>query len=391
MAWPIDDLTSVNVAADGNSPLLSRPEIAATINKLKAVLLSGGLTVAANVSIGLNSLNANTTGVTNVAIGGNALSFNTTGYSNIAIGKGSLSSNTTGNSNIGIGLNSALSITTAINNTAIGYSALNYGNSDNNTAIGGNALLIGGGGDNTAIGSGAMRVSSLLAVRGVAVGSSALVANTTGYENVAVGESSLTNNYSGSQNTAIGRSSISANTTGSNNVAVGNLALSANTTGFTNTALGAYAFNAGVSYNNTTALGYNAQPIAVNSITLGDANIISLRCNVTAISALSDRRDKTNIIDLPIGIEFINKLRPVKFDWNRRDGSMCGISEAGFIAQELDVAQVGAEYLALVLHDDPERLEAAPGKLVPVLVKAVQELFIKNTELEARLAAAGIA
>jgi hypothetical protein len=64
-----------------------------------------------------------------------------------------------------------------------------------------------------------------------------------------------------------------------------------------------------------------------------------------------------------------------------------GTSEAGFIAQELKAAQEssGAEYLGLVYEDNPEKLEASPGKLVPVLVKAIQELSAKVDSLQTEL------
>ena len=64
-----------------------------------------------------------------------------------------------------------------------------------------------------------------------------------------------------------------------------------------------------------------------------------------------------------------------------------GTIRAGFIAQELQEAQSGAEYLDLVMDENPEKLEAKQGKLIPVLVKAIQELSAKNDALEARLAA----
>ncbi|OQA62837.1 MAG: hypothetical protein BWY38_03250 [Ignavibacteria bacterium ADurb.Bin266] len=57
---------------------------------------------------------------------------------------------------------------------------------------------------------------------------------------------------------------------------------------------------------------------------------------------------------------------------------------AGFIAQELDEVQtsVDAEWLNLVLKDNPEKWEATYGNLLPVMVKAIQELSIKNEKLE---------
>jgi hypothetical protein len=65
--------------------------------------------------------------------------------------------------------------------------------------------------------------------------------------------------------------------------------------------------------------------------------------------------------------------------------------EAGFIAQELREAQenANANYLGLVYDENPDKLEASPGKLIPVLVKAIQELSTKVTELEEKLASNG--
>jgi hypothetical protein len=107
-----------------------------------------------------------------------------------------------------------------------------------------------------------------------------------------------------------------------------------------------------------------------------------LRCQVTSISSLSDRRDKKDIKEIPVGLDFINALNPVEFTWNMRDGAKVGQKEAGFIAQELDEAQQDAgveDLMKLVLKTNPEKLEAAPGKLIPVLVKAIQEL---SSEIE---------
>ena len=46
-------------------------------------------------------------------------------------------------------------------------------------------------------------------------------------------------------------------------------------------------------------------------------------------------------------------------------------------------AQKGSEYLDLVMEENPEKLEAKQGKLIPVLVKAIQELSQKVAALEA--------
>ena len=121
---------------------------------------------------------------------------------------------------------------------------------------------------------------------------------------------------------------------------------------------------------------------------MGNSNTDNLRCNDTSISSLSDQRDKTDIVDLPIGLDFVNAVRPVKFKWETRDGNIKdGRTDAGFIAQELQSVEnsKSVDYLNLVQDENPDKLEAAPNNLFPVLVKAVQELSAKNEALEARI------
>jgi hypothetical protein len=98
-------------------------------------------------------------------------------------------------------------------------------------------------------------------------------------------------------------------------------------------------------------------------------------------------------MDLSLGINFLMKLKPRIYNWDKRewyegnksDGSkMQETPTAGFIAQELNEAQTteNAEWLNLVLKDNPEKWEATPGNLFPVVVKAIQELKQeKDTEI----------
>ena len=81
----------------------------------------------------------------------------------------------------------------------------------------------------------------------------------------------------------------------------------------------------------------------------------------------------------------MNNLKPRQFKWQTREGNETkdGTVRAGFIAQELQEAQSGSEYLDLVMDNNPDKLEAKQGKLIPVLVKAIQELSAKVTALEA--------
>jgi hypothetical protein len=175
---------------------------------------------------------------------------------------------------------------------------------------------------------------------------------------------------------------------GNRNVVVGSYAGNNLTSGGSNTLIGYNAGTASSGYtisgvqsgSNNTVIGNSAFPSSnsvSNQITLGNSSITSLRCQVTSISGLSDQRDKTNIVDLPIGIDFVNSLRPVKFEWDTRDESKVGIEDFGFIAQEVMEAEdsINAhDWLALTLRDNEEKYELAPSKLVPILVKAIQDL-----------------
>ena len=81
-------------------------------------------------------------------------------------------------------------------------------------------------------------------------------------------------------------------------------------------------------------------------------------------------------------------MNPVTFTWNTRDGGKVGVKDTGFIAQELMAAEDEedlAEYLQLTYRDNPEKLEATQGRLIPILVKAIQELSAKVAELEAKV------
>jgi len=150
-----------------------------------------------------------------------------------------------------------------------------------------------------------------------------------------------------------------------------------------------------ISGTNNTLLGYNAQPLTgacSNTITLGNSSITTIRAQVTSITSLSDYRDKTYIETLPVGLEFLRQVRPVTFTWKMRDGSKVGQKEAGFIAQELEAVTNNStikDWLdgIVISNEDRSRLEAAPGKMLPLIVKAIQELAVENDSLKARVTA----
>ena len=267
-------------------------------------------------------------------------------------------SNTSGISNTNFGWKAGYQNTTSANRTYVGFEAGNFNSGANNTGIGYRACNgffsfgtgQGTGADNTGVGYEAMSsLNGASAIKNTAVGVSSLGGVLTAGNNTALGYRSGFNVTSAANNTFIGSQAGDAVTTGSNN----------------------------------TVIGYDASASAVdatNEITLGNSSIATIRAQVQTIQSLSDKRDKTNIKDSDYGLDLVNSLKPVTFDWNMRDGAKVGQKDLGFIAQDLQ--ELDDENLQLVYSNNPEKLEASYGRLVPVLVKAIQDLSAKVTALE---------
>jgi hypothetical protein len=227
----------------------------------------------------------------------------------------------------------------------------------------------------------------------IAIGFQAGTAFSTGHNDIVIGPSAAQLMASGNYNTAIGAQSAYV-MNGDNNTTVGFASgYGWGSSGSNNTALGASAGGTATFFtysgSNNMLLGYQASPSATavsNEITLGNSSISTLRCQVTSITALSDERDKTDIVSLDYGLDFINQLEPVAFTWNTRDGSKVGEQDFGFIAQHLAEVEDkhNAERLKLTLRTNEEKLEATPGRLIPILVKAIQELSARVAELESK-------
>ena len=244
--------------------------------------------------------------------------------------------------------------------------------------------------------------------KNTAFGSNALKGNVTSNSNTAFGYQALFNlkngngGYNNGGNTAIGTGAlIFCSPTGESNTAVG-WQSSQTAKGSNNTAIGAfsnagyYGSNSSETYgSNNTCIGYSARVStdqASNEVVLGDSNVSVLRCAKQTISGLSDKRDKTNITNLKSCLNFINELKPVTFNWDKREWYNTGVSDGskkeekiipGFIAQDLKEVQEkhNMEYLDLVYESNPEKLEATPGNLLTPLIKAVQELTaLVNTQ-----------
>ena len=83
-------------------------------------------------------------------------------------------------------------------------------------------------------------------------------------------------------------------------------------------------------------------------------------------------------------MDFINELEPVSFKWDARDGSKKDEDDTGFIAQDLltTQAKLGQLLPGLVDESNSEKLEASYSKLIPVLVRAIQELSAELDEIK---------
>ena len=370
-----------------------------------------------NTAHGYQTLFSNTTGSFNNATGYQAMYFNTDGINNTANGGQSLFSNSLGNGNTAMGFATLASNTSGYSNVGLGTFAL-YSNTDRNNlvAIGDSALYNNGTG----------AVNSYEAIANTAVGSKTLFTNTTGYSNTANGFQALYLNTSGAYNTANGASALYSNTYGYYNTSNGANALYSNTTGYYNTANGGNALSSNITGHNNTALGFSANVSAgdlINATAIGfnavvnASNKMQLGASTTTLAStggitiVSDGRFKDNVKteDVP-GLAFINNLNPVAYNFNyksfddflRKDIKNTGSSasstpefqqllkaksqtrEVGFIAQEVNklVKDKGYTFNGVYTPQNANDNYALDySRFVVPLVKAVQELSIKNDEL----------
>jgi hypothetical protein len=258
------------------------------------------------------------------------------------------------------------------------------------------------GANNTAVGTQAMQQNTG-GQYNTAVGTNAMQNNSTGQNNTAVGYQAMLAAPGGQHNTAVGLNAMQSNTTGQYNTAVGSQAMAMNTGGQNNTAVGYQAGATGANDvttgQNMMLLGYQAQSPTQNennTIVLGNSSVTKIYCQVTTITLLSsDARDKTDVETIPLGLDFINQLRPVKFRYDSRDryenqtpdGSKADdFWTTGFIAQE--VLAVQPEWLKMAYELGEDRLTASPSMVLMPLLKAVQELSAQVTALQAFCASA---
>ena len=378
-----------------------------------------------NTAVGYNALTANTSGYNNTAVGHLAGTSITDGYQNTLLGDRTGTALTTGDNNTALGQHALKTATTGNNNTAVGFDCMALTTTGNpNTAVGAYCLdAMTSGSNNTAIGYQAM--SSLTdGGNNVAVGHNSLTALTTHSYCTAVGVAALESNTTAHGNTAVGYKASISNTTGVDNASFGAEAGYNVTTGSYNTCIGVKAGKhhtvlttgdqnvligsyTGVTSGGTdeaNGFGHGIQA-AGGYTTLGnDSADIRASHGSTSWSTVSDERYKKDIVDSTTGLNFINALRPRTFKYRNlgelpntffayKEGSekvfKNSYTNHGFIAQEVKAAIDADSSIkdGFRLWDDREdgSQEVAEAALIPVLVKAIQELSAKNDALEARI------
>jgi len=215
-----------------------------------------------------------------------------------------------------------------INDVRVGKGANNIGS---NTAVGNNALTANTSGlNNTAVGVSALAANTDGGYN-TAVGLYALTANTSGIANTAIGNGSSIAIQGGSSNTSLGSDSLFTNISGNNNTAIGKGALQLSTSN-NNTAIGGNAGATVTNQSNSTCLGYNAQVAGSNEIQLGNSTTTPYAYQ--ALSLRSDERDKTEVRDTVLGLDFVNSLRAVDYKWDMREDYRAEIPTQGELSDE---------------------------------------------------------
>jgi len=370
----------------------------ATATGSDSVAIGNGASTAANfrsIAIGLSASAQNSNGYT-TAIGYSATA---SGNSSIAIGEVAEAyndhciaigrySDAVANYSISLG-SAAVNGSTSTGSVAIGWGATN--GRDNQVSVGKGATC--GNYVNGGVSIGPYTLSSGISTVSVGCGYSTTY-RTKAYSS---GQAFGAYAYAQSNGTAVG---YQAYQTGSNATAVG---LQSNATG-----------------SNATALGNGANANANNKFVLGNSSITDLRCQDTSISAVSDRRDKTDIETLAVGLDFVNAIEPKAFYKNNRNDYYVGHytqeqlnedlslvqtynfdqeayeaathkfnkREFGFIAQDV-AAQLPEQYndarVSFPETDDLHGFDVqrfTMGDMTPILWKALRELSDKHDQLQ---------
>lgn len=330
-----------------------------------------------NTALGSVSLNAITSGDGNTAIGTVALNLVSTGSYNTAVGNWANAFNSGGSNNVTVGHEAGYS-TYSSDNTIVGaFAGRNFTTGSANVFVGKNA--------------GRGNLGQSTGEQNVVVGADAGLAMRAAYLSTLVGDHAGTAITNGLANTAIGFAAGSDITDGDTNTFVGGLAGDGITFGNSNTALGYTAKFSTGSLTYATAIGALAEATASNQVQLGRNGMDTIRIGTFAAatathvcmtasnvlaSCSSSARYKTNIAEYTGGLDILEQLSPVTFDW-KGDGS----HDLGFVAEAVEAVDP-----LLVTYKDGQVEGVKYDRISAVLVNSVMEQQAQIDALSAGVA-----
>lgn len=300
----------------------------------------------ANGNFSANIINA----ATQYNIGGNRV-LSVSGGFNLFAGAGAGSSNTTGDSNSFVGDSAGFSNMEGGGNSFFGRRA-----GGSNVAGFGNSFF----------------------------GSATGFSNTTGGNNSFFGSNTGFSNTTGQLNSFFGMNAGSGNQTGQLNSFFGTSAGVSNQTGSNNTLVGYFADVGSGALTFATALGAGATVNASNTVVLGRSTATVVAPNLLKVNALgvegatqlcrnasnqistcsSSLRYKTNIAPFQSGLNLVNRLQPITFNWRANNHANLGLGAE-------DVAKI--EPLLVTYNERGEVEGVKYDRVAVVLLNAVKE------------------
>lgn len=312
-----------------------------TTNPSQKLHVNGKINIPLDSSYMINNYAVlSTKGLSNLLIGESAGLSTTMGQFNVFAGYQSGILNTIGSQNTFLGAETGVSNTYGTLNTFIGRRA-GFSNVD--------------GGENTFIGCYAGQ------------------STTSGLHNTFLGVTTGNNNSTGSENAFFGAHAGYFNSTGSNNTYVGNFAGQYTFSGSNNLYLGFNADGSSSDLSNSIAIGSGSVVSASNTTVIGNSAMTSIGGQV-GWSTLSDARLKQDVRQETLGLDFILKLRPVRYTYITKGQE--GIEYSGFLAQEVEHASslFNTNFSGVVKpKNDKDFYSIRYAEFVVPIVNAIQE------------------
>jgi hypothetical protein len=411
------NVTGTQITAIGNLALNSNMANNNTAVGFKAMLTN--TTGNTNTSVGSESLQTSLSGNENSAFGYRTLYLATSANKNNAFGKTALGNILTGSQNIGIGVNAGLLTASGNQNTTSDFS-IYIGNDTkpslddnqneivigyNASGLGSNTVVLGNGSILTTI----LRGQTLIGTTTVGAptyGSTPQLVVANPFSNVG-GVIDIRNlNTSIVADSLLGRIQF----TGKSDALVGFTSaaievISTGSMGIGNNGGGALKFMTSPGTFPTNPIermrvtqNGTVQPGTDNSYSLGASGIRwSSVWAANGTIQTSDEREKKNIVDSDLGLDFVSKLRPVSFKWkvgkNEVTNELDGLDEDGnpktkivvtpikgkrthygLIAQEVEAALDGKDFGGFIHDKETDIKGLRYDQFIPVMINAIKEL-----------------